>query len=147
LFILLSEGDRVSGYLSPDYRGRRAHGVAITSASTPAWWLREDPCYNRGASLAFAVTHRGTPAMPIYEYRCSDCAHQFEKLVRLNAEPSQCPQCGKATLERLFHAPAISTQKSRSYTHGIARRKASATKKEQDHAQREYERNYIKDHS
>ncbi len=84
--------------------------------------------------------------MPIYEYRCRDCSHQFEKLVRFNEEPV-CPHCAKADLERLFHAPAISTQKSRSYTHGIARRKASATKKEQDHAQREYERNYIKDHS
>jgi len=43
--------------------------------------------------------------------------------------------------------PAISTQKSRGYTHGIARRKARSIKKEQDHAQAEYERNYIKDHS
>ncbi|HTR00316.1 MAG TPA: zinc ribbon domain-containing protein [Candidatus Acidoferrum sp.] len=84
--------------------------------------------------------------MPIYEYKCLHCHHQFEKLVKLDETPS-CPACQHNTLERLFSAPAISTQKSRSYTHGIARRKANSIKKEQDHAQREYERNYIKDHS
>jgi hypothetical protein len=42
---------------------------------------------------------------------------------------------------------AISTQKTRARTTAIARAKGKAIKKEQDHAQREYERNYIKDHS
>jgi putative FmdB family regulatory protein len=84
--------------------------------------------------------------MPIYEYKCSGCSHQFEKIVKLGETPV-CPACQHAELERLFSAPGISTQKSRSYTHGIARKKATAVKKEQDHAQREYERNYLKEHS
>lgn len=83
--------------------------------------------------------------MPIYDFHCHPCNHRFEKLVKLDEIPA-CPLC-QQQVERLFSAPAISTQKSRNYTHGIARRKAGAIKKEQDHAQREYERNYIKDHS
>lgn len=85
--------------------------------------------------------------MPIYEYKCKACGKQFEKLVRHSDTPD-CPDCQSCELERLFvPAAAISTQKSRSRTLGIARRAAGAVKKEKDHAQREYEQNYIKDHS
>lgn len=32
--------------------------------------------------------------MPIYEYRCQACGHDFEKLMRMGAEPPPCPECG-----------------------------------------------------
>ena len=84
--------------------------------------------------------------MPIYEYRCSKCSHEFEKLVRNNETPV-CPQCQAAEVEKLLSLGAgISTQKSRARTTAIARAKGKAIKKEQDHAQREYERNFMKDH-
>jgi len=36
--------------------------------------------------------------MPIYEYRCANCGHVFEKRVKLNAPSPDCPQCeGKDT--------------------------------------------------
>ncbi len=48
----------------------------------------------------------------------------------------------------LFSASAgVSTQTTRGKALGQARRAAGAVKKEKDHAQREYERNYFKDHS
>lgn len=34
--------------------------------------------------------------MPIFEYRCSDCGTQFEKLVRRAEDAVECPQCGPA---------------------------------------------------
>jgi putative FmdB family regulatory protein len=40
--------------------------------------------------------------MPIYEYRCSSCNHEFSKLEKMDA-PSQgvtCPACGRAHAER-----------------------------------------------
>jgi putative FmdB family regulatory protein len=45
--------------------------------------------------------------MPIYEYRCRDCSHQFETLVTGSHEPA-CPSCGKASLERLLSVFAVS---------------------------------------
>lgn len=86
-------------------------------------------------------------AMPIYEYKCSKCAHEFEKLVRHNEVPA-CPKCEASEVEKLVSLGAVvSTSKSRARTTAIARAKGRAIKKEQDHAQAEYERNYIKDHS
>lgn len=85
--------------------------------------------------------------MPIYEYRCTKCSHEFEKLVRHNDVPT-CPQCASAEVaKKLSLGAVVSTTKSRARTTAIARAKGKAIKKEQDHAQREYERNYIKDHS
>ena len=43
--------------------------------------------------------------MPIYEYRCASCGFQKEYLQRVN-EPrlTQCPECGKATFNKLVSA-------------------------------------------
>lgn len=85
--------------------------------------------------------------MPIFEYKCRKCSHQFEKLVRGDETPA-CIKCEAVDVEKLLSLGAgISTQKSRAKTTKIARAKGKAIKKEQDHAQREYERNFIKDHS
>jgi putative FmdB family regulatory protein len=43
--------------------------------------------------------------MPIYEYRCTACGHELEKLQRLGDAPlTDCPDCGKAELRRLVSA-------------------------------------------
>jgi len=84
--------------------------------------------------------------MPIYEFACKACNNRFEKLVRVG-ESAPCPACQSAEVEQLLSLPGISTAKSRHVTHSEARRRASANKQEKDHAQREYEQNYIKDHS
>jgi putative FmdB family regulatory protein len=86
-------------------------------------------------------------AMPIYDFECRKCGKTFEELVRLGETPA-CPECGAADPERLFSASAgISTTTTRERSASVARRKARGIKREKDHAQREYERNYIKDHS
>jgi len=46
--------------------------------------------------------------MPIYEYVCRDCGHEFECLVRDNEKPS-CPSCGRRKLSKQFSAPAAQT--------------------------------------
>jgi putative FmdB family regulatory protein len=43
--------------------------------------------------------------MPIYEYHCQACAHEFEHLERSGESPS-CPECGGARLERRWSVPA-----------------------------------------
>lgn len=43
--------------------------------------------------------------MPIYEYACRDCGHQFEWLVRGDEKPS-CPSCGRGKLAKQLSLPA-----------------------------------------
>lgn len=46
--------------------------------------------------------------MPLYEYLCSNCAHQFERIVKFSDDPVKiCPKCGKSTLEQMISAPAV----------------------------------------
>lgn len=46
--------------------------------------------------------------MPIYEYICDGCGHEFEALVRGDEKP-ECPTCGRAKLSKQFSAPAAHT--------------------------------------
>jgi len=39
--------------------------------------------------------------MPIYEYRCTDCEHQFEKLVRSFSPDASCPKCESGDVVKL----------------------------------------------
>jgi putative FmdB family regulatory protein len=45
--------------------------------------------------------------MPMYDYRCMDCQHQYEKREGFDAPALQkCPTCG-GTARRVIHAPPI----------------------------------------
>ena len=46
--------------------------------------------------------------MPIYEYQCAACGHQFETLQKISDKPfSECPDCGKDALTKLISASAF----------------------------------------
>ncbi len=83
--------------------------------------------------------------MPIYEYKCSGCGHEFEELVRVGETPD-CPACKGRDLQRLVSLPIVSTKGTRQRSFDKARRAAGAVQREQQHAQREYERKELKDH-
>ena len=41
--------------------------------------------------------------MPIYEYQCPDCHHQFEALQSFSDDPiTDCPQCGGNQVSKLI---------------------------------------------
>lgn len=44
--------------------------------------------------------------VPLYEYRCTQCGHLFEKIQSYSAADGPCPRCAGA-VERLLSAPAI----------------------------------------
>ncbi|MGD0518716.1 MAG: zinc ribbon domain-containing protein [Thermoguttaceae bacterium] len=46
--------------------------------------------------------------MPIYEYACRGCGHEFEYFVRGGETPS-CPACGQTDLTKNFSLPAAHT--------------------------------------
>lgn len=43
--------------------------------------------------------------MPIYEYKCTDCEHELEKLQKISdAALLDCPECGKPSLKKMISA-------------------------------------------
>ncbi len=42
--------------------------------------------------------------MPLYEYACRECAHEFEALV-FGGEKAECPQCKSEKLEQQLSVP------------------------------------------
>jgi putative FmdB family regulatory protein len=51
--------------------------------------------------------------MPLFEYRCTRCQHEFEALVRDEAWPD-CPECGTPKPDKLLSAVAARVSGSRS---------------------------------
>ena len=52
--------------------------------------------------------------MPLFEFRCPDCARDFELLIR-PGEGASCPNCGTARLEKLLSeaaAPVLNGSRS-----------------------------------
>ena len=46
--------------------------------------------------------------MPIYEYKCSNCGHQFEKIQKFSDDPlKKCPNCDKNALNKLISSPSF----------------------------------------
>lgn len=43
--------------------------------------------------------------MPIYEYKCDACGHDFEVLQKISDAPlTRCPECGAEALKKLISA-------------------------------------------
>ena len=58
--------------------------------------------------------------MPIYAYRCKQCAYRFEKIQNFSAQPELvCPKC-QGVLERPLTAPALSFKGSGFYVNDYA---------------------------
>src|SRR6266536_2225121 len=57
------------------------------------------PHYKWGQFLLQRVT------MPIYEYRCDSCGHEYEAMQKFS-DPvlTDCPSCGKSALKKLVSA-------------------------------------------
>lgn len=51
--------------------------------------------------------------MPIYEYRCLGCGHQFELLILKASTPVACPSCATDSVERMLSMFAVSSESSR----------------------------------
>ena len=68
--------------------------------------------------------------MPIYEFECLKCGHQFERLQKLSDPPvSRCPQCGAKRISQLLSAPAIQFKGSGWYVTEYGKKSDSAMAK------------------
>ncbi len=65
--------------------------------------------------------------MPLYEYRCTQCGHRFEKIQSFTAEPeTACPKCG-GSLQRPLTAPALQFKGAGWYVNDYAPKAASGS--------------------
>jgi len=46
--------------------------------------------------------------MPIYEYHCKPCDHDFETLTRSSSDAVHCPICGNLEVDKQVSVPAAS---------------------------------------
>lgn len=79
--------------------------------------------------------------MPIHEFACAQCAHQFELLVRKETVP-QCPACGADGPQQLLSLPAVRSDQTHAAALRAARQRDSRQGAERMAAQRDYERSH-----
>jgi putative FmdB family regulatory protein len=74
--------------------------------------------------------------MPLHEYRCRGCSHQFEALVRKGDVPA-CPSCRGTDLEQLLSMFAVSSESTRQSNLQAARRKNAKVQRDKAIAEHE----------
>ena len=70
--------------------------------------------------------------MPIYEYRCRACGHEFEALVLPASAPPACTSCNGSELERLLSGFAVSSDGTRAAHLSAAKKKAAVNNDRRD---------------
>jgi putative FmdB family regulatory protein len=61
--------------------------------------------------------------MPLYEYQCDACGHQFELIRRFSDPPvTVCPNCGAEQVRKLVSSPAFQFKGSGWYVTDYARK-------------------------
>jgi putative FmdB family regulatory protein len=61
----------------------------------------------------------GVKHMPIFEYKCKDCSHEFEALVYGN-QKSECPKCHSKRLAAQLSVFAVAAKAGSSTSHSGA---------------------------
>ena len=84
--------------------------------------------------------------MPIFEYRCSACADEFEHLV-LNSFPVPgCPSCGSQDIERLMSMSSVSSESIRQRATRDIRARNRALRKDHSHEEVKRVEAHARDH-
>jgi len=79
--------------------------------------------------------------MPIYEYKCKGCGHEFEALVRTSDVP-ECPSCKSTDLDRLLSLPVVKSESTKAQSLKAARKRDKAQGTERTIEQLKYERSH-----
>jgi putative FmdB family regulatory protein len=74
---------------------------------------------------------RGFITMPIYEYICTHCKHQFDELQKIGEPPlEKCPMCAERTLTKLVSAAGFQLKGTGWYATDFKTKTEPATKAE-----------------
>ena len=82
--------------------------------------------------------------MPLYDFRCRGCGHEFEALVRTGDVP-RCPACQGQDLERLLSTFAVDSAERRQAAARDSRRRQIAGRKDALIADEEYRQKHDKE--
>ena len=84
--------------------------------------------------------------MPLFDFACKACGHEFEALVRPPAAPA-CPACGSGDLERLLSGFSFSVRSDglSQAARRAVQKQQTAQKRDQDAYQQEIEKKHLDD--
>jgi putative FmdB family regulatory protein len=80
--------------------------------------------------------------MPIHDFRCRQCGHEFEGLSRPQDPPVACPKCRSEDLEKLMSGFAVSSAESRAANALDSRRRQIRANKDKLVADEEYRKEH-----
>lgn len=75
--------------------------------------------------------------MPIHEYRCRACDHEFEAVILPKGDPPACPACAGGDLERMISMFAVSSDGTRATNLKSARKQAAKIRRDKQVAEHE----------
>ena len=75
--------------------------------------------------------------MPLYDFHCRTCGHEFEALVRGSESPA-CPSCQSRDLERLLSGFAFSSEERSQAAAKASRQRQLRGRKDEIVAEEEY---------
>ena len=79
--------------------------------------------------------------MPLYDFRCRACGHEFEALVRPRQTP-ECPECHAIDLERLLSTFIASSDEGRRKSAKESRERQIRGRRDQLVAEAEYRKQH-----
>jgi len=79
--------------------------------------------------------------MPLYDFVCRACGHEFEALVRVPDAPT-CPECGASDLERLLSSFVASSEEGRQKSAQSSRQQQIRGRRDQLVAEAEYRKQH-----
>ena len=79
--------------------------------------------------------------MPIFDFVCTRCDHQFEALVR-GTDVTTCTSCGSTALEKLLSLPNVKSESTHNLAMRAAKRRDKAQGTERMIEQRKYEESH-----
>jgi len=83
--------------------------------------------------------------MPLYDFHCRACGHEFEALVRAGADDAACPSCKGHDLERLVSSFAVSYAEKTQAAAKDSRKRQIAGRKDAIIADEEYRQKHDKE--
>jgi len=79
--------------------------------------------------------------MPIYEYSCRACDHEFEELVR-GDETVGCPSCASDDLEQLLSLPRVHSQNTKNLSLKAAKKRDAGQADDRMRERMQYENSH-----